>query len=283
MIRLHACRALIITALILSLAVGGCATTLLYNHADWLIVRQLDGYLDLSRSQKAFLYDRLDVILRNHRHEALPRYETVLEQVRAKAQRGLTPGDLEWAFDQYDQLKTDLFARFALDGADFVRLVNEPQISRLRKTLPARLRQEERLLHDGVEARLRQRTDRILALAKEWLGAITPAQEQEITRLAMQFPDTLPSWYAYQQRRNERLIAVMESRESRDTPVRLYDWLVEKDKDADRAFAEGVHRLRRHITELVLTIDRVATPDQRRYFLAKVGDLIKTIRRLEET
>jgi hypothetical protein len=280
--RLHACRVLLIAALVLSLAVGGCATTLLYNHADWLIVRQLDGYLDLSRSQKSFLYDRLDVILRNHRHEALPRYETTLEQVQTRVQRGLTRGDLEWAFAQYDQLKSDLFARFVPDGADFVRLVNEAQISRLRTTLPARLRQEVRLLHGGAEPRLRQRTERILALAKEWLGTITAPQEQELTRLAMQLPDTLPSWYAYQQRRNERLIAVMESRDSRDTPVRLYDWLLETDKDTDRAFVEDVQRLRQHIIELVLTIDRLATPDQRRYFLTKVGDLIKAIRRLKE-
>jgi hypothetical protein len=283
MIRFHICRALVSTALILSLAAGGCATTLLYTHADWLIVRQLDGYFDLSRSQKAFLYDRLDVILRNHRHEALPRYETVLEQIEARVQRGLIPGDLEWAFDQYDQLKTDLFARFALDGTDFIRSVNEPQLSRLRKTLPTRLRQEERLLQSGAEARLRQRTDRILSLAREGLGTITPQQEQEITRLVTRFPDTLPSWYAYQQRRNERLLTVMESRDSRETPARLYDWLVEREKDTDRAFVEGVQRLRQHITGLVLAIDRLATPDQRRYFLAKMDDLAKTIRRLKET
>ncbi|HEU4683518.1 MAG TPA: DUF6279 family lipoprotein [Nitrospira sp.] len=275
-------RALLLAALTVSLAVAGCATTLLYNHADWLIVRQLDGYFDLSRSQKDFLYDRLDTIIRTHRHEALPRYEAVLQQVSARVQQRLTQQDLEWAFAQYDELKTDLFARFATDGADFARLVSARQVSRLRETLQGRLHQEERLLQESPAARLKHRTERILSLAREWLGTMTAQQEDDIRALAMEFPDTVPAWYAYQQRRNERLIALLESKDSRETAARLHDWLVEKEKEADRAFAESMAGLRQHIARLVLTCDRLATPKQRAYFLAKLNDLAKTLRRLQE-
>src|SRR3982751_243644 len=102
-------RLLVLGLLVALTAVAGCASTLVYNHADWLLLRQLDGYFDLSRPQKAFVSARLDAILDRHRREALPHYEAVIEQVHRRVQSGLTDADLDWAFTQYDQLRVDLF------------------------------------------------------------------------------------------------------------------------------------------------------------------------------
>jgi hypothetical protein len=40
-------------------------------------------------------------------------------------------------------------------------------------------------------------------------------------------------------------------------------------------------QVRRHITGLILSLDRSATPAQRQHFFAKVDDLAATIRRLQ--
>jgi hypothetical protein len=267
-----------------AMTVAGCATTLgtslIYNHADWLLTRQLDGYLDLSRSQKAFVSTRLDGLLDRHRQEALPRYEQVVSQVQQRVQRGLTSEDLDWALSQYEQLRTDLFARFAKDAADFVRLVEERQIPRLRNALRQRLAKQEKLVREGLDARLSKRTEQILALAKEWLGPMTRRQEQEITRLAMEFPDTLPVTYAHQLRRNEELIAVLESRNRDDNFGKVYDWLVNQERNADAEFLEASGQLKHHIRRLILALDQLATPDQRRHVLAKLDELSKTIQGL---
>ena len=71
-----------------------------------------------------------------------------------------------------------------------------------------------------------KRTERILGLAREWMGRLSAEQEQEIARMTMQFPDTLPSWYAHQLYRHEQLIALFESRKSDQTMERLQDWLI---------------------------------------------------------
>jgi hypothetical protein len=265
-----------------TLSLAGCvATTLVYNHADWLLTRQIDGYFDLNRSQKTFVSTRLSGILNHHRHEALPRYESVLRQARERVQDGVSSDDLDWAFVQYDQLRADLFARFVSDGTDFVRQVNEPQVTRLRKALENRLAREEALLREDRSIRLAKRTERILGLAKEWLGPLSTQQVQEITQLAMNFPDTLPAWYAHQQRRHEQLLALMESRSSDQTATRLEDWLVNQDKDVDPKFANMTKQLRRHVADLIISLDRSATPAQRRHFFYKVDDLAATIRRLQ--
>ena len=263
---------------------AGCATTLgttvMYNHADWLIARQLDGYFDLSRSQKRFVAARLDTILDRHRHEALPRYERVLQEVRARIERGLTDGDLDWALAQYDQLRADLLSRFVPDGTDFVRLVEERQIARVRQALEARLAKQESLLRESPEDRLAKRADRILPLAKEWLGPMSRRQEQEVAGLAMAFPDTLPAFHVHQRQRNERLIALLQSRDRGDITTPLREWLVEQEKDDDPSFLDASMQLKRHIAGLILALDRLATPAQRGHVLAKLDELASTVHRL---
>ncbi|HEU4502419.1 MAG TPA: DUF6279 family lipoprotein [Nitrospira sp.] len=279
---IRAGRVLLIPLLLASLTFAGCAaTTLLYNHADWLIARQIDGYFDLTRPQKTFVSSRLTGILSHHRHEALPRYESVLRQATARVQDGVSTDDLDWAFVQYDQLRADLFGRFVSDGTEFVRQVNDSQVSRLKKALQSRLARQEALLQDDPGKRLAKRTERILGLVRDWLGPLSTQQEQEITHLTMHFPDSLPVWYAHQKQRHDQLLALVESRSSDQTPARLEDWLVNQDKDSDPHFAEMTKQLRRHITDLIMSLDRLATPAQRQHFLAKVDDLAATIRRLQ--
>ncbi|HEY6084493.1 MAG TPA: DUF6279 family lipoprotein [Nitrospira sp.] len=273
-------RILLLCTVLVSLAFAGCATTLLYNHADWLIVRQLDSYFDLSKSQKSFAYARLDTILNRHRHEALPRYETVLREAGAKVARGLQPDDLDWAFTQYDQLKRDLFTRFVPDGADFLRLVKDKQIERLRKTLHNRLAREEELLRDSKQVRLTKRADRIVSLAQEWLGPLSRRQEQDMARMAMDLPDTLPLWYAHQLKRNEQLLTLVESRHQVAFVDGFTEWMVEHERDGDPQFIHAVKQQRQHMTALILAIDRLATPEQRRHVLAKLDELANTIHTL---
>ncbi|HKR79071.1 MAG TPA: DUF6279 family lipoprotein [Nitrospira sp.] len=275
-------RFLLTIVLFLSLAFAGCAaTSLLYNHADWLLARQIDGYFGLNRPQKTFVSSRLSGILAHHRSDALPRYEAVLGQARERSADGLTTEDLDWAFVQYDQLRADLFGRFVSDGAEFIRQVNDPQVLRLKQALETRLARDEELLRDGSVKRQAKRTERILGLAREWMGSLSPQQEQEISKITMNFPDTLPVWYAHQAYRHKQLLALIESRQSEQTAARLEDWLVHQDRDADPHFAEVMSQLRRHITGLVLDLDRSATPAQRRHFLSKIDDLAALVRRLQ--
>ncbi|WP_231989380.1 DUF6279 family lipoprotein [Nitrospira japonica] len=261
----------------------GCATSLLYNHADWLITRQIDGYFDLNRSQRSFVTSRLNGILDGHRREALPQYETVLHEAAMRVQRGLTEADVDWAATEYDRLRADLFGRFSTDGADFIRLVNDRQIPYLKQSLQTRLSKEEGLLHDDRRTRLTKRTERILSLTREWLGNLSPAQEQDISRAAMNLPDILPSWYTHQMERNRQLVELVEARQQGDTPGRLKEWLVNQDKTADPEFRDMLRQFKGRIGELLLTIDRLATPEQRRHVIAKLDDLAKTVHGLSHT
>jgi hypothetical protein len=265
------------SVLLLPAVLTSCATSLLYNHADWLITRQIDGYFDLNRSQRSFLSSRLSGILDRHRREALPQYETVLRELASRVQRGLTEIDVEWAAAEYDRLRADLFGRFSADGAEFIRLVNDPQIPYLKRSLQARLSKEEGLLRDDRPTRLAKRTKRVLSLAREWLGNLSPSQERDITKAAMNLPDILPSWYAHQMERNRQLVDMIEAGRNSDTSGRFNEWLVNQDNTADPEFREMLRQFKVRVGDLLLTIDRLATPEQRRHVITKLDDLVKTV------
>ncbi|HEX8750433.1 MAG TPA: DUF6279 family lipoprotein [Nitrospira sp.] len=257
---------------------GGCASKVLYNHADWLLTWQIDRYFDLSRSQRSFVSTRLSALLEHHRHDALPRYEAVIHEAAIRIQRGLTDEDVEWAIGQYDLLRVDLLARFAPDGAEFLRLVHDPQLPHVQGALNQRLAEQEGLLHEPVRTRLEGRKDRVLKLVREWLGPLSNEQERQIAELAMAFPDTAPLIYAHQRRRNDQLMALLKVRMQQDTPDQLRAWLI--DQEADQAFLDAIGEFRHHLKGLVLAIDRMATSTQRRHLLSKLDDLARTVRKL---
>jgi Family of unknown function (DUF6279) len=278
---LQAGRTLLSVVLFLSLAFAGCATTLFYNHADWLLTRQIDQYFDLTRSQRSFVSARLSALLEHHRQEALPQYEDVIRDAATRIQRGLTGDDVDWAFTQYDRLKIDLFGRFASDGADFLRLVRDSQLPHVKRKLRERLAGQEALLREPAQARTATRRDQMLKLVREWLGLLSREQERQIAELVTAFPDTVPLVYAHQLRRNDQLMAVLDLRMQTDSPTKLHAWLI--DQETDRSYLEATREFRQHVKVLLLALDRTATPDQRRHVLAKLDDLARTVRALRAT
>jgi hypothetical protein len=270
-----------------ALVLWGCGSTssisLMYNHADWLMTRQLDNYVDLSSSQKAFVTERLDRILHRHRQEALPRYEAVLGEARTRIQRGLTEKDLDWAFAQYETLREDLLSRFASDGTAFAGLVEDAQLIRVRSSLDARLTKQERLLRESFERRQAQRTDAVVTLAKEWLGSLDRQQRRQVAEAAMAFPDTWPVFYAHQRRRNEELISLLTARMNADFPARFHHWLMRIEDSGDPQFAASTRQLKHQLKRLILALDRIATPTQRNHVLAKLDDLSNTVHQLSGT
>jgi hypothetical protein len=51
--------------------------------------------------------------------------------------------------------------------------------------------------------------------------------------------------------------------------------------DTDPHFTEMTKQFRRHITGLIISLDRSATVAQRQHFLSKLDELAATIRRLQ--
>jgi len=119
----------------LLILLAGCSSLSFYRYADWLILWQVDHYVDLTSDQRHDLAQRLTPLLTRHRHESIPQYESFLVQFRQRFERGLTGQDLDGVYASYDRLRADLFDRVVADGGVLLASVDSRQVRILEAAL----------------------------------------------------------------------------------------------------------------------------------------------------
>ena len=260
---------------------AGCTLKMTYNYADWLALWQIDHYFDLTRDQKEFLSDRLELILAQHRQQSLPKYERVMTDVREKFRKGLTDEDVDWFFAAYEELRDDLSGLFVEDGAQFLSSVDEKQLRYLEKTFSKSNEEIESRLEEDTHARLAKRAESTVDWIEDWLGPLTTEQEREIRQLSLALPDTLEAWLGYRQYRQEtflRLVSVTQNGGEEAKPLR--EWLLLPYKDAPPPYLEAREQMREGVKDMVLSIDRMMTTAQRRHVLDELEEVIEDLQDL---
>ena len=270
-----------LAVLTLLLLVSGCALSFGYRHADWLISRQLDHYLDLTSGQRGALKAHLQPLLLQHRAEALPRYEQFLQDLHARVSRGLTAADMEWTFASYDRFREDLFERAIPEGGQLVTLLNDKQIQHLERVFRKEAAQAEDLTQKPVTTRLEERTKKGVAMAEEWLGPLSREQSGRLRDLIRALPDSQPIWWQYRRQRHEELVALLRTSTSPDqTMGALRKMFVHADQTAPAGYLKMMSEMRAALTHLALEVDRMLTPIQRRHALLSIQKVIDELHAL---
>lgn len=268
----------LVPALLLSLTLG-CTLGFAYNYADWLALWQLDRYFDLTGAQKRFLAARLTEILERHRAEALPKYHDALVQLRHALHDGLTPDEVDWVFEAYVELRTDLFDLVVEDGADFLASLDERQLRYLARTFERENREAADRLAVTQETRLAERASATVDWLEDWLGSLTAEQEARVRAMSVALPDTFAAWLDYRRDRQRAFLALAHGSAETGQPQRepLREWLVYPERDAPAAYLASREDMRREAKRMALAIDRMMTPRQRRHLLAELGDLAEEL------
>jgi hypothetical protein len=261
--------------------VSGCALSLGYRHADWLIGRQLDHYLDLTSSQLRIVKGRLQPLLSRHRTEALPQYEQFLKDLRVRLSRGLTPEDLEWTFASYDRFRADLFERAIPEGGELVTLLKDKQIQHLERVFRKEDAQAERLIQGATAVRLDERTRKGVAMAEEWLGPLSREQTARLRDMIVALPDSQPVWWQYRRQRHEELVTLLRTSTSAEQiTATLRRIFIQSDHLPPADYPKMMTEMRAALTGLVLEVDRMLTPIQRRHALLSIQKVIDELHAL---
>ena len=271
------CLAVIVAAL------AGCSfATTAYRNADRIIVWKLDHYFDLNRDQRHDLAQRLTPLLARHRHEALPQYETFLQEIRQRVERGLTGPDIDWAYATYDRLRTDLFERVVTDSGAFLASVETRQVRTLESALQKDNVKAARLVQTPTPERLNKRAQDTLDLVKDWLGRLTKEQQAQIREWSLTLPDVEPMWVAYQQQRRQELVTLLNQPRTPERIAReLRSMFVYHDHTAPPSYQNAIRQMRENAKTVALAIDQHLTPEQRRHAVAKLQRLIDQVHALQ--
>ena len=195
---------------------SGCSTTRLYNNADRLLAWRADSLLGLSAEQRGAFREDLGPVLAWHRQTQLPRWADALERL------ALAVEDDAVSLALVETLETDLRA----DVAELTRALAPAALTLLRSlddeqvaALPARFAEEDADLNEDYEglALEAQRAEWARSLEdglEDWVGRLTPAQQEAIAALSQEIRPDNADWVAYRQAWQRAFLEALERRDS---------------------------------------------------------------------
>ena len=271
-------------AFLASAALAGCSIArLAYNHADWLLLREMDTYLDLSPAQEAQAGARLRSRLAAHRHAELPDYARYLESVRLMARDGLTAGEADWIVDKGYALVRRTIRNAVPAIAPSLAIASNRQLFHLESHLTEVNRAfREEFLPDSKKVRQERRGRRTVARIEHWVGALREDQISLAKRLRDDLPDSAEDWLAYNVGKQRALVKMLNA--GADAPAVetfLVHWWVELRgrppslERRNQATIEG-------IKHLIVSVDATLDEGQRRFLLWRLGNYLDQIEKLKE-
>ncbi len=271
-------RLLCLVLAVVSLA--GCALTLTYRHADWLIEWQADHYFDLSSGQRKNLRARTQQLLRQHRVEALPRYAEFLGDFKERVRRGLTRDDLDWAYAAFDRFRLDLVNRALPDTSALLNTVTASQVRHIEQVLHREEQKARESMPRSSDARGEARADKALDWARKWVGPLAAWQKAQLRTDVRMLPDMEPVWLESRSQRRNELLALLRqpgTTQAADGLRRIVSPAGEE-MSSTRLRMDGEWRT--GVTAVLLRLDGMLTLRQRQHLIHSIEELIDDIRTL---
>ena len=257
-----------------------------YGQLDTFAAWKANEYFDLDAGQKSEFLRRFGRLHEWHRYEQLPDYAAFLAETRTRLDQPLAREDVLWFLDGVKARYATIVARASDDAAALLQTITPAQLEALQRQWDKdnrRFVREYRL--DGSDAEIkRTRVRRTLERTRDWVGSLSPEQEQRIIAMVSALPMTERLRYEDRLRRQHEFMQLMAQRggSGEQFSARLRQWLMDWDKgrapEYERRFEEAFEQRVR----LVVEIQRMLEPRQRAIALQRVQDYIDDFTKLAE-
>jgi len=182
---------------------------LAYNNAPLLLQYQMDSYLDLNDEQEELLAQELKDFQAWHRRDELPMYAQTLRQWATKLDTPqlFTAQDLLEKQQQFEQALLTVAQRSSFRLAPLVLTLTERQRQQLQESFDES-NEEYVQEHLGDQQTVqRERLEEFSERYEDWLGSITPKQEEILQQWLTSQPSRAQLWG---QERIERQRALLQ-------------------------------------------------------------------------
>jgi len=277
----------LLLAILLALAtLQGCSLLRLgYGQLDHIAAWMADDYFDLDHQQKDEFHKRFARLHEWHRYEQLPDYAAFLRDIRGRVEKGLAREDVVWVAEGVRARYRTLARHGADDAATLLLTITPQQIEALKRQWDKDNRKfiRDHKLDGTPQERQRARVKRALDQVTDWVGSLTPEQEERIAALVTAAPSIQPLRHEDRRRRQREFLALLEQRANpAEFPARLRDWLI----DWEKGRAPQYQRLQPEAWEnriaFLVAVDRMLTPHQRATLTRRLQNYIDDFTRLAE-
>ena len=272
------CRAAVMM-LLLSATVSACgALEFLYNRADWLATRYVDGIAELSDVQYEALNARFTKTLAWHREHELPRYVEILQDIEDAILENADSARVTLIMNAVDARWKDLFRRLSADVAPTLVNLSSEQLAYLGREFEERAqeRQEKFLAADLDERRLK-RQERILERTQDWAGELEYEQRVKLRAAIDRMPSNSDTWADYQRAHESRLLEMLQTGVPQaDVQAFLSSWL--SGESRSEALRKSALQWRDRLADYLVEVNALMSPDQRDSVLTRVRSYIAQAR-----
>lgn len=236
---------------LLAVLLSACSSTrLAYRFADRGVVWWLDDYVTLTREQKSDLRRDLRDMRGWHCESELPRYATLLEELRTEIRTSeLPPERIGYYQSQAVDFVPPITQQLLPAVTGLLASLSDQQVAELTKSLRSRQQEleQEYLQDDTPEAaseRIEERTER-------WLGPLNQDQKRIISQWREGRDPQTRIWLEGRARWQAAFIDLLAQRHWLQFPERLEDLIINHDDYRGEAYRSMVAQNTPQLTRLV--------------------------------
>lgn len=289
---MHPCSILLrtkpaIAALLLAAVVllSGCSLTeLAYDNAHWWIRNRIDDYFDLTSTQDEFVDARLQALVRWHRYEELPRYAEQIRTFSKRIRDGMTRAELEELIEFLNRARLRLVRKALPDLARFLATITPEQLQHFHAKIRESIAEDMERASLSTEERRSERSEKIIAILEPWFDGFSDRQSQHIRLASNALPDLFPRWLEQRKRRHDAFMRMMaKGPDTKTIHDRLHSWWSDIGADYPPDMRKDRDRLWSAWLDLLVEIDNLLTPAQRRHALERLAEFREEFIRLSAT
>jgi hypothetical protein len=269
----------IISALVLSLGLGGCsAVRLVYNNAPELLYWWLDAFVDFDGPQTLRLRADLQNVHDWHRREELPLLADVLKNLQTSTPQAVTG---EQVCKLYDYLQTRTLAvaeRLVPTAAAIIPTLQDSQLEHIAHEYDKRNRAWREEWMEGTAAeRMRHRSGLILDRAESFYGRLNASQQAMVrTQIENSVLDAPLQYREMLRRQQDGFQMLRQLRTSRATDAEVQTevrgLLTRTLNSPDPAYRIYLDKFTRQACANIAQLHNSSTPEQRLFLAQTLRD-----------
>jgi len=261
-----------IFAIVILVLLGACSSLrLAYNNGDTLLFWWLDAYVDLDSAQKPPVKSDIGEFLRWHRKTQLQDYAQVLQRAQQQLQANPSLADLQADYKDIRVRTQAMLLKAAPDIAELALSLKPEQLEQMEQKFDKNNKDfRKKNMKGGRDEQLKFRYKKSMEQFELWFGDFSREQEAAIRKASDARPLDNELWLDERMRRQKGILALARRiQQEKPAPAAAEAMIREliqenferTEKPSDRkpffdAYANGT-------MELVLTVIRIATPEQK--------------------
>ncbi|MFA0195079.1 DUF6279 family lipoprotein [Vibrio artabrorum] len=272
------------SVLLFCFLLAGCGTKFAYNNIDWLIIRYIEDFVSLSKSQESELDERLNVLQQWHKDTQLPLYITQLEAIEKVDRSELNSTFIVGQSDQIKNHIRTIINQFSPDIYALSMQLSPKQDSQFLKNFREKQQDyyEEKLRLNDEDSRARYRS-RIEARLERWLGSISKEQKQIIFVWSQAWVNTNENWRQYQNAIYQDISTLMEKKADLHIaqPI-IMNLLLNNETYYPDELESQLEQNMQTSAKFLVDIAAVSSDKQWAYFMTELASLKSTLMALQE-